>query len=403
MAAAATLLATLVGGSATAQGVEVEPGVEWTTIVRHRPAERINVLTVDPARVGSVLSNERIARRERVSAMARRVRAVAGVNGGFFAPSGDPVGVLATDGELLSEPVDGRSALLLPTPGSPAPANAAAAPLAGTLIAPVRFRGRLYVNGRSREIDGIDRTRGLIPACGGRGGDLPTIRPNSLLTCTDSSELVVLTPRYGARPPAEGGVEAIVRDGIVTRVRPPGTGGVPREGILLTGTGDAARFLRNTALPRSHVRLILRLTAAGRRLDLAPGGATGAGADAPALVGGGPRILRAGRVAVAARAEGFAPAPYFFRSFVAGRQPRTLAGVRTDGRLLLVTVDGRAPGWSAGMTLPEAARLMRSLGARDALNLDGGGSSTMTVRGEVVNRPSDRVERAVSDGLFVMP
>ena len=71
--------------------------------------------------------------------------------------------------------------------------------------------------------------------------------------------------------------------------------------------------------------------------------------------------------------------------------------------MLLVTVDGRAPGWSAGMTLPEAARLMRSLGARDALNLDGGGSSTMTVAGEVVNRPSDRVERAVSDGLFVMP
>jgi hypothetical protein len=121
------------------------------------------------------------------------------------------------------------------------------------------------------------------------------------------------------------------------------------------------------------------------------------------VVGGGPRILRAGRVAVAARAEGFAPVPSFFRAFVAGRQPRTLAGVRADGMLLLVTVDGRAPGWSAGMTLPESARLMRSLGARDALNLDGGGSSTMTVRGEVVNRPSDHVERRVSDGLFVMP
>jgi exopolysaccharide biosynthesis protein len=47
---------------------------------------------------------------------------------------------------------------------------------------------------------------------------------------------------------------------------------------------------------------------------------------------------------------------------------------------------------------------MRSLGARDAINLDGGGSSTMVVRGEVVNRPSDRVgERPVSNGLFVLP
>jgi hypothetical protein len=395
MAIASTLVAGLVGGAATAHGVEVEPGVDWTTIVRQRPAERINVLTVDPGRVRGVLSNETIARRERVSTMARRVRAVAGVNGGFFAPSGDPVGVLAIDGELLSEPVDGRSALLLPAPGAPVPGSAAAPAqvLTRPLIAPVGYRGRIYVNGRSREIDGIDRTRGLIPACGGRGGDVPTVRPNAVLTCSDSSELVLLSPRYGARPPAEGGVEALVRDGVVTRVRPPGTGGVPRQGVLLTGTGDAARFLRNTALPRSRADIRLDLLVGRKRTAI----------DGLTVVGGGPRILLAGRVAVAARVEGFAPLRSFFQSFVAGRQPRTLAGVQADGTLLLVTVDGRAPGWSAGMTLPEAARLMRSLGARDALNLDGGGSSTMSVRGEVVNRPSDRVERAVSDGLFVMP
>jgi exopolysaccharide biosynthesis protein len=47
---------------------------------------------------------------------------------------------------------------------------------------------------------------------------------------------------------------------------------------------------------------------------------------------------------------------------------------------------------------------MRSLGAREALNLDGGGSTTMTVGARVVNRPSDPTgERAVSNGLFVLP
>jgi hypothetical protein len=194
-----------------------------------------------------------------------------------------------------------------------------------------------------------------------------------------------------------GGVEAVLHDGTVTAVRPPGSGPVPADSLLLTGTGDAARFLRDVALPRSRAELSLKLTAAGKRLNLE---------RAAAMVGGGPRLLRAGRVAVAAATEGFAPpqAPSFFGTFVAGRQPRTLAGVRSDGTLLLVTVDGRFPGWSVGMTLPESARLMRSLGARDALNLDGGGSSTMVVRGEVVNRPSDRVgERPVSDGLFVLP
>jgi hypothetical protein len=203
-------------------------------------------------------------------------------------------------------------------------------------------------------------------------------------------------------------VEAVLRDGLVAEVRPPGTGRVPRNGLLLTGTGDAARLLRNAALPRSRVEVALRLTAAGRPLGnaLTPWAEAPVTGEPTVVVGGGPRILRAGRVSVSAAAEGFAPpqARSFFGAFVASRQPRTLAGVRPDGRLLLVTVDGRRPGWSVGMTLPEAARLMRSLGARDAVNLDGGGSSAMTVRGQLVSMPSDRVgERPVSDGLFVMP
>jgi hypothetical protein len=368
---------------APASAVEVAPGVQWTTIVREAGPQRINVLELDPAVVGGVLSNGRIARRERVSTMARRSGAMAGVNGGYFGPSGDPVGVLAIDGQLLSEPVDGRSALLVDA--------------GRATVAPLRFRGAVTINGVTRLIDGLDRTRGLVPACGGRGGDLPTVRPNAALTCTDASELVLLSPRYGARAPREGGVEAVLRDGMVARVRGPGTGPVPRDGLLLTGTGDAARFLRNAALPRSRAEVELRLTASGQPWDLA---------QQTLMVGGGPRLLRGGRVTVTAKAEGFAPpqAPAFFGTFVAARQPRTLAGVRTDGTVLLVTVDGRRPGWSAGMTLHEAAGLMQSLGARDALNLDGGGSSTMTVLGEVVNRPSDRAgERAVSDGVYALP
>jgi len=380
---AAITAAIAVALPAPATAVEVAPGVAWTPVVREQGPVRINVLELDPALVHGVLSNNRIAGRERVSSMGRRTDAVAGVNGGYFGPSGDPVGVLAIDGALLSEPVDGRSALML-GPG-------------GAAVAPIRFAGSVTINGEERPIDGVERTRGLIPACGGRGGDVPTARPNAVLTCTDSSELILLSPSYGARPPREGGVEAVLRDGTVASVRAPGTGPVPRDGLLLTGTGDAAGFLRDAALPRSQAEIELTLTSARRPLDLA---------QQTLVVGGGPRLLRAGHVAVTAKAEGFAPpqAPAFYGTFVAARQPRTLAGVRADGKLLLVTVDGRRPGWSTGMTLPEAARLMRSLGARDAVNLDGGGSTTMTVRGEVVNRPSDRTgERPVSDGVYALP
>jgi exopolysaccharide biosynthesis protein len=125
-------------------------------------------------------------------------------------------------------------------------------------------------------------------------------------------------------------------------------------------------------------------------------------ADLGGVVSGGPRLVKNGRISIATKAEGF-DRPGLYGRFVAARNPRTLAGVKADGTLLLVTVDGRRPG-RAGMSLPEAARLMRSLGALDALNLDGGGSTAMIVRGRVVNRPSDRVgERAVGDGVFVEP
>jgi hypothetical protein len=336
--------------------------------------------------VSGVLSNRRIAGREHSSAMARRARAVAGVNGGYFAVDGDPVGALAIGGRLLSEPVDGRSGLLVPVdPALPA------------RVASLSFAGAVASGGRERLVDGVERLRGSIPACGGRGGDEPTERPNSALTCTDPSELVVLSPRYGSNTRTSGGVEAVVRSGTVTALERAGNAAIPSDGVVLSGSADAARFLTEAAPPGSRPEVRLGLLAGGRDLLVA---------EQQLVVGGGPRLLVRGRIVVASRAEGFAPleAPGFFGSFVASRNPRTLAGVRRDGRVLLVTIDGRRPGWSAGVTLHEAARVMRSLGAHDALNLDGGGSTTMTVRGEVVNVPSDPTgERPVSDGVFVLP
>ncbi len=368
---------------------EVAPGVRWTQIAREGGPWRVNVLAIDRAalsgRLAGVLSNDRVAGLERPSAMARRSAAVAGVNGGFFAVDGDPVGALAVDGQLVSEPVNARSALIVP-------ADHAARPR----VAPLRFTGAVSADGAERLLDGVDRRRGSIPACGGSGGDRPTERPDSALTCTDSSELVLFSQRYGAARTA-GGVEAVVRGGVVERTGRPVGGRVPAGAVVLSGSGDAASFLREHLSPGVGAEVELALRAGRDALPL----------EGQALVtGGGPRLLVRGRVAVAARSEGFAPlsSPGFFGSFVASRHPRTLAGVKRDGTVLLATVDGRRPGWSAGVTLPEAARMMRSLGARDALNLDGGGSSGMVVLGELVSRPSDPSgERAVSDGVFVLP
>ncbi|MEU6009741.1 phosphodiester glycosidase family protein [Streptomyces sp. NPDC047453] len=81
-----------------------------------------------------------------------------------------------------------------------------------------------------------------------------------------------------------------------------------------------------------------------------------------------------------------------------------MAGIDRQGRLILATVDGRQPGVSEGFTLAEAAHFMRSLGAVQALNLDGGGSSAMAVDGRLVNITSDTTgERPVGDTLQVLP
>lgn len=78
--------------------------------------------------------------------------------------------------------------------------------------------------------------------------------------------------------------------------------------------------------------------------------------------------------------------------------------MRKDGALVLVTVDGRQPKKSVGMTIPELTNLMLEFGCEDALNLDGGGSTTMVIRHKIVNSVSDATgTRAVSDALLVLP
>ena len=75
------------------------------------------------------------------------------------------------------------------------------------------------------------------------------------------------------------------------------------------------------------------------------------------------------------------------RVFFRARHPRTAVGVRDDGTLFFVTVDGRQPGKSVGMSIPELSGLMLELGCQFAINLDGGGSTTMVIDGKMVNTP----------------
>ena len=117
-------------------------------------------------------------------------------------------------------------------------------------------------------------------------------------------------------------------------------------------------------------------------------------------VGGRPVLVRRGAILPGVDSGG---------SFATSRHPRTAVGIARAGqRLILVTVDGRQKPYSDGMTLREIAEVMRALGADDAINLDGGGSTTMVIANasgipSVVNKPSDPAgERPVGNALAIV-
>ena len=115
------------------------------------------------------------------------------------------------------------------------------------------------------------------------------------------------------------------------------------------------------------------------------------------ITNGVPQLIKNGKINITWQEEKSS------KSFVETRHPRTAVAKLKDGKFLMITVDGRTES-SGGIGLQDLAECLLSLGATDAMNLDGGGSTTMFVDGKVVNHPSDKEgERKVSDAILVTP
>ena len=112
------------------------------------------------------------------------------------------------------------------------------------------------------------------------------------------------------------------------------------------------------------------------------------------LVQAGPILVAGGRVVLNDEdREGFsAGAGQFDSDITAERHPRCALGINED-ELFAVCCDGRRTGVDAGLGLAELARLLVTLGASDAINLDGGGSATLVHRGHLLNRPYSSVDQ----------
>ena len=302
------------------------------------------------------------------SARNRDVIVAGGVNADFFSfsPVGVPIGPHIHRGELLTGPVD-RPMLAVRRDGS-------------TVLGTLAFSVRAEAKGREAPLTWNHPQPVQLSVVENSFGERTD-------TATGALEVAVREVDTGVFAGASGSGRRM--RGIVVDIDTARSGAmIPRDGFLIFAGARAD----------TSEKAFVQQLVAGDTVQI-----TTTFAEAPPLeaVGGFPMLVRNDTIAAEVHAAG---SPGF-----RGRNPRTAAGTDASGRrLLLVTVDGRQPGYSDGMSLAELAKLMQNLGASDALNLDGGGSTTFVVRDaatkalRIANRPSDREgERPVANALGV--
>lgn len=363
----------------SARTLALAPGVRHSYLWIARGPWAVHLVEVDPRACGiafrAVKGGDRLIGREPTSGMARRSAqalgrpVLAAINADFFSfdPPGVPEGPQVTAGEVLKgqgghrEAVEDRRLQRQPVFGIAEDGRA--------FIGDVTLRGTLRTSG------GVEAEVERVNTRPQRGLTLYT-RFGYDTTPADTGVVEVSVRRIVAadRPITRAVVVAV--DTSAAGVSPP------TDGVVVAGRGSAAGFLQARLAPGDTVAWHL--------------GFEGAPGAVRELVGGFPHLLRGGESVL----EG---TPGLRAPFADVRHPRAAVALRPDGTVLLLAVDGRQPAYSAGMTLSELRDLLRELGAIDALNLDGGGSTTLVLRGVVVNRPSDQTgERPVANALLVL-
>jgi exopolysaccharide biosynthesis protein len=344
----------------------VSPGVTHTEFVVRNPEGRsegdlLNVNLKNTSVSTDLLFPGAVAARDEVSDMAENANAVAAVNGDFFdiGETNAPRGPAIADGDGLKASLPNRQ-------------NVFAVSMKGVArLDRISLQGSITTPDDALVLDGLNQSALEV---GGIVAFTPVwgAATRKRATCVTSRDATC----------SENTTEVVVRDNVVTKVRQePGSGAIPRGTFILVGREAGADELRKKLQPGEQVTMRSKLSSQlGAPLEFA--------------IGGNPILLHDGVVPQVGLGD---PA----------HAPRTAAGASRDGRrLYLVTVDGRSAK-SVGLRTKEVAEMMRKLGADDALNLDGGGSSTLVARepGEqdvtVQNVPSDGSQRRVAEGIGI--
>lgn len=305
----------------------------------------VHILRIEPfadsIKVFPVLANEGIAQKERLSSMAERYNAIAAINGAYFTSRGDPIGTLIINRRLISSPLYSRSVFGITSKET-------------LVFGNPDFSGTLKADGISLKINAVNQPR-------------------------QRDGIVVYTPEYARSTltTIEGIEFVIVRDKIVGVNKKDSL--IPPDGVVVSAAGPKAQRLKKLNLGDT-IKLDYTIDKPWNLIKHA--------------VCGGPRLVSDGKIDINGKQEKFS------HSIIYGRHPRTAVALTFDGDLLFLVVDGRSKS-SVGMNLKELSIYLRRLGTRHAINLDGGGSSSMIIKGKIKNRPSDGCERRISNGILI--
>jgi len=324
---------------------DVELGVKHIKLTRYvnKKPVRINVVEINrnlnpSLKIAPTLASDTLNHRVGISKIAGKKNSIVAINGTFFKPqTGVPLGTLMIDGELQTGPIYDRVAF-------------------GIFenrfdTARVQLNASLKTGKETIKIDNINQPRMLSI--------------HNLLYTSKWGEKSAPTPKYG--------IQASILDNRIIEISKNSLS-IPKGGYVISGPESRLGKLKAGDKVVVDIKTIPQWD------------------DVVHIISGGPYLIKRNMVFIDVYEEKL-PA-------ITGRNPRTAIGYTAENNLVLVTVDGRE-NQSVGMSLRELALFMKSIGCYEAINLDGGGSSVMYIKGQIINSPAQKGGIALSNALTV--
>lgn len=324
---------------------DVEKGIKHIRLVRYyqgRPV-RLNIIEADLAvnkniKVVPVLASKTLSHKASITSMARAHNSLVAVNGAFFLPqTGCPLGTMMVDKKLYTGPVFNRVAMGISDDGF--------------CMDRVKLNASLRGVFNNIKVDNINQPR---------------------MSCAYT---LCYTPDWGQMSPAvpKNGVQIVVDDGKVVAIN-KNRNVIPQNGFVVVGPQSVLGGLKLNQKLDLDVKMSPEWS------------------DVNHVISGGPYLVKDGNVFVDIKEQKLLS--------IGGRNPRTAVGYTADNKFIIVTADGRE-GASIGLTLSELAHYMKKLGCVNAMNLDGGGSTVMYVKGAIANKPPVKGGIALSNALTI--